>query len=636
MRTSDIMAEPGPRTSTASSAREPAALGPAVGTAILMMAIIQVGLVVKGNAPVLDGVLIDPDGYMRLARVAQLWQDGNWFDPVFTRIGPPEGLALHWSRPFDLLLLLGALLASPLLGFEAGLFWWGAVLGPLLQIAAVIALVWAAAPLLPRAWRCLLAFLFVAQPAIFGAFAVGRPDHHGVQVILFVLLIGLTLRLIFDPARSRAAIWAGAISALAVWISVESILPVVLSIAALGLAWLFGEPRALRALVIQAASALVAVLAALLIERGSGAFSSAVIDRLSLAHLAVFAVNLGFWLAMAWVARRGGAGNLVARGGAAAFGALAGLVLLWLALPGLFADPMDNGDALYRVKHMIHIEELQPLIRLPDSWDGDWAGAVTRPLLWLGLALMAGPWLIYRIWAAPVGGAERLAWVYLGLGAALFLPLAARQVRWAFYPEVFLLIPYAALAGAFLDRVAARTSEQLIGVLRPLLVVALCAWFYVPAGMSDSPPQSSAAIRSAVSCPIRELAPLLDDPAGLGAAPRTILALIDFGPELLYRTRHSVLAIPNHRRQPGFTAGYRIMTASDFAAAERGLRAAGVDLVLVCPNSAESWFYNTESDAQTLSQALQAGDPPGYLRRVALPEPLDGQFKLYALRAVSL
>ena len=209
-------------------------------------------------------------------------------------------------------------------------------------------------------------------------------------------------------------------------------------------------------------------------------------------------------------------------------------------------------------------------------------------------------------------------------------------MRWAFYPEVFLLIPYAALAGAFLDRVAARTSEHVIGVLRPLVVVALCAWFYVPTGMSDSPPQTSAAIRSAASCPIRELAPLLDDPAGLGATPRTILALIDFGPELLYRTRHSVLAIPNHRPQPGFTAGYRIMTASDFAAAERGLREAGVDLVLVCPISAESWFYNTESGAETLSQALQAGNPPGYLSRVTLPEPLDGQFKLYALREASL
>jgi hypothetical protein len=128
------------------------------------------------------------------------------------------------------------------------------------------------------------------------------------------------------------------------------------------------------------------------------------------------------------------------------------------------------------------------------------------------------------------------------------------------------------------------------------------------------------------------LAPLLNDPAGLGAAPKTILALIDFGPELLYRTQHSVLSIPNHRYQPGFAAGYRIMTASDFAAAERGLRAAGVDLVLVCPNSVEAWFYNTETEATTLSEALQAGDPPGYLNQVVLPEPLNGQFKLYTLR----
>ena len=636
MTTSDFMTETGPSTTPATSTSE-AALVPAVGTAILMMAIIQVGLVVKGYAPVLDGVLIDPDGYMRLARVTQLWQDGNWFDSLVTRIGPPDGLTLHWSRPFDLLLLLGALLAMPLLGFEAGLYWWGVVLGPLLQVVTVIALLWAAAPLLSRGWRCLLAFLIVPQPAIFRAFAVGRPDHHGVQILLFVLLIGLTLRLIFDPTRRRTAIWAGAISAFAVWISVESILPVALSIAALGLAWLFGDPRALRALVNHGAAALAVVVAALLVERGGGAFDSVVSDRLSLAHVAIFAVNLGFWLTMAGVARYAGAGNLVTRGATAALGALAGLALLWMALPGLFANPIHNGDPLYLAKHMIYIEELQPLIRFPESPGGDWVRAVTRPLLWLGLALIAGPWLIYRIWTTPTGGggAERLAWIYLGLGAALFLPLAARQARWAFYPEVFLLIPYAALAGTFLDRVAARTSQHVIGVLRPLVVVTLCAWFYVPASLLNAVPQVSAAIRGAASCPIRDLVPLLEDPAGLGAAPKTILALIDFGPEILYRTQHSVLSIPNHRYQPGFAAGYRIMTASDFAAAERGLRAAGVDLVLVCPNSAEDWFYDTETDATTLSEALQAGDPPGYLNRVVLPEPLNGQFKLYQLRAGS-
>lgn len=631
LATSDTLTGPAPATGTAHDPNQ-GALGLAVGTAVLMMAIIQVGLVVKGNAPVLDGLLIDPDGYMRLTRVAQLWHEGDWFDPAILRINPPDGLTLHWSRPFDVVLLLGALFASPLLGFDAGLFWWGVVLGPVLQVAAVISLVWAAAPVLPRLWRCMLAFLFVAQPAIFGAFAVGRPDHHGLQILLFVLLIGLTLRLIFDPSRTRAAIWAGAISALAVWISVESILPVALSIAALGLGWLFGEPRARRVLVIQGASACLAVLVALPIERGGAAFDSLEVDRLSLAHLAIFAVNLGFWLALGCVERRGWLSRgVAARAGAAALAALVGLALLWLVQPGLFADPMDNGDALYRAKHMVHIEELQPLVQLPDPDDGGWAKALTWPILWLGLALLAGPWLLVRIRAST--GPERLAWVYLGLGAGLFLPLAAGQVRWAFYPEVFLLIPYAALAGALLDRIAARASEHLVGVLRPLLVVAFCAWFYLPAGMLDAAPQTSSAVRSAVSCSLRDLAPVLDDPAGLGATPKTILALIDFGPELLYRTRHAVLAIPNHRRQPGFTASYRIMTAGDFAEAERGLRAAGVDLVLVCPGSAESWFYDTEDATPTLSDALQAGDPPGFLSPVDLPAPLSGQFKLYALRA---
>ena len=125
---------PGPGTPAAAPAGRDAALAWAVATAALVMLIIQAGLVLKGNAPVLNGVLIDPDSYMRLARVEHLWATGAWFDPVFPRIGPPEGLALHWTRPFDVLLLAGALIASPLLGFKAGLYWWGAFLGPVLQV----------------------------------------------------------------------------------------------------------------------------------------------------------------------------------------------------------------------------------------------------------------------------------------------------------------------------------------------------------------------------------------------------------------------------------------------------------------------------------------------------------------------
>ena len=615
----------------AAPARRDPALTLAVGTAVLVMLIIQAGLVLKGNASVLNGVLFDPDGYMRLARVEHLWATGAWFDPVFPRIGPPEGLALHWTRPFDVLLLAGALIASPLLGFKAGLYWWGAFLGPVLQVASVAALVWAAAPLLRRAWLCLLAFLYVGQPFVFAMFAVGRPDHHGLQILLFILLIGFTLRLLFDPGWLRPALWAGLVSALAVWISVESILPVALSIAALGLSWVLGEARALRVLRRHAVTVCLALIAMLLVERGAGALSGSEIDRLSAAHLSVFLINLAFWLFMSLLDRRGLLGRgAMARGGAAAVTAAAALFLLWLAQPGLFANPMTGGDPLYMAENLANIEELQPVLDLDAALAGPWYEAANKPILWLGIVLLAAPWLVYRLLASA--GRERLAWAFIALGTVVFLPLAAGQLRWVFYPEILLLIPYAAFAGAVLDRIAKRMPEQVVGVLRPLLVAALCVWFYVPSAVSDSGPRRSESTRTATTCPIRSLAEVLNDPAGLGARPRTVFALVDFGPELLYRTPHSVLAIPNHRLQPGFAAGYRAMTASDFAEAERRLRAARVDLVLVCPDSAESWFYDTDGSARTLNEALRADDPPAFLRPLALPAPLSEHFKLFALR----
>ena len=64
----------------------------------------------------------------------------------------------------------------------------------------------------------------------------------------------------------------------------------------------------------------------------------------------------------------------------------------------------------------------------------------------------------------------------------------------------------------------------------------------------------------------------------------------------------------------------------------RRLRAARVDLVLICPDSAESWFYDTDGSARTLNEALRADDPPAFLRPIALPAPLSEQFKLFALR----
>ncbi|TFH42821.1 MAG: hypothetical protein E4H01_12900, partial [Lysobacterales bacterium] len=109
-----------------------------IALAILIASLIaiatQTSLVIRGIVPTLEGGLVDTDDYLCLVRVEHLWQTGAWFDSVIPRIDPPTGLALHWTRPMDVLLMAGALLATPLVGFRSALFWWGSLVSPVLLI----------------------------------------------------------------------------------------------------------------------------------------------------------------------------------------------------------------------------------------------------------------------------------------------------------------------------------------------------------------------------------------------------------------------------------------------------------------------------------------------------------------------
>ena len=76
--------------------------------------------VVSGFSPVLDGELKGPDSYMRLVRVDALWSGGGWFDNLIVDSNVPLGDTLHWTRPFDVLILLGGWVLEPFLGHERG------------------------------------------------------------------------------------------------------------------------------------------------------------------------------------------------------------------------------------------------------------------------------------------------------------------------------------------------------------------------------------------------------------------------------------------------------------------------------------------------------------------------------------
>jgi hypothetical protein len=604
----------------------------------------QAMLALSGALPVLDGALGDTDAYMRLSRVLQLHDSGSWFDSRFPRINPPDGHVQHWTRPLDALLLAGAWLLQPFLGFERALHLWGVLISPLFLALTIAGLAWASAPILDRDARVFTCIALLLQPTVVSYASLGRPDHHSLLFLLFVLLLGLTFRLLGGRARRREAAAAGLVAALAIWVSPEALVFIAPGLAALACCWLFGDDGMAAGIQRYLSALALGLAAGLLIERGPAGLLAIENDRLSLLHVGLFGVlalmwplvvvlarGFGSWLQARWEPgdacheeRRGRAADLrtatAARAGAAAIGCLATLAAMALLFPELRAGPLGYVDPLYARVRLQRIVEIQPLVSPRLLAKGDLSEAIGRAVGYVGIALPAIPFLVLLL--VREGRATRRVWAYVALALGLFLGLAFYQIRWSSYAQLLLLLPYAALVGWLLRCVAGHVSTGAAPFCRaPLIAISL---FWPLVLLACLVP----AKKDVAGCPIAPIAPALAQTGG--GERQTIMAFADYGPELLYRTGLSVLSIPNHRPQPGFAATYRVLTATDEAAARAELARFGVDWILLCPNPVErAIFAVDEAASPTLYQRLADGAPPPWLRRLPLENGLTGDARLF-------
>ena len=116
-------------------------------------------------------------------------------------------------------------------------------------------------------------------------------------------------------------------------------------------------------------------------------------------------------------------------------------------------------------------------------------------------------------------------------------------------------------------------------------------------------------------------------------SPQTILAYMDIGPELLYRTHHKVVGTPYHRNGDGIYDGHRMLATGDPETARALVEERGIDLVLLCRTPSERAFY-ADRDGNgngngNLYQQLDRGLAPDWLQAVELPPALAGDALLY-------
>ncbi len=563
--------------------------GIALGAVLVMITIVTVV-----SSDVFDGRLFGPDAFSRINRLEHNIASGDWSNDNFPLSNAPFGERIQWTQALDVLILA---LAAPLalfLGWEDGLFVGGSLVSPIFHVAAVVLAVWAARAITDiRRGLFAVGLIVVVQVRTIIPFAMGRPDHHGLILTLFIAHLGALLWALMEPERRmRWVSIAAALGAISVWVSPEGLLTVAPAVVWLGCQWILSGTwgAEMRRYGIVAASVLAVTW---LVDAPPSGHFDVVYDRLSIVHVTMFALLA----ALAVVLSNATLGTAGRRAALALGGSAVALAALFLVAPNLHHGPMADVPEDLWTFFLSDSEEWTPL------FDGGFSVGAFVSTLALPLIALAGYVVRYRAGNRTV--------VLLAINHVVFAVLAMQQIRWAAYLGFLDALALAWMLGLVLRRF----DTMHLGVASKALagVAVLGAMAANPLLLALAPPsQTTAAIEAAGlegTCgEVDATAALEDEPTG------TVLAPLFWGPELTYMTGHSVIGSPMHRNVDGirFTHDVMVQAPSD---ARTQLAERNITHIVWCEGG--EWAPRVSGDG--LYAALQAGDIPEWLEVTSEP-----------------
>jgi len=549
--------------------------------AVLLAAVLAAAWVLRDWHQLSALRLPDTDDVMRLQQIRD-WIAGQHFTDLSQhRLGEAPGLAMHWSRLPDLVPAAIIALITPWLGtHQAELT--AVIVWPTLLFAAALFLVTRIARSIggPGVARTALIVAAIAYPAT-TVFLPGRIDHHGLQIVLLLIVT----RTLISPPTLGDGLTAGLAAAASLVIGMETAPLLTAAGLAMAVEWLSARHAAddrMMGFGIALAAGLLG--ASIVFKTDQWAYAACDSFTLTAWRGAVIAAFAPMALALA------------------ARDVTRPVTRAMLAV--LVAGVIGAGVIVVAPQCLSPYGMVDPVLAR----------------LWLGKVGEAQP-----LFAAAPGVAIGYAGVMVaGIAASAWRLHVTRDTRWV----ALLLLQVAAFAltcvqlrGAYAGAIlAAPGLAAVIAEARRRGTAWLAGAWILSAGMLY-PIAAQALTRHDSSRPDGQAGASCTSPEALATLgrlpPGRLLAPLDLGAFAIGMTRLSVVGAPYHRNNAGNLAVYRFFlgTPTDAAAISRQWH---VRYVVLCP---DSFRELGAAPAGSMLGLLRSGRRPSWLVPLSAQEP---------------
>ncbi|GHU13238.1 hypothetical protein FACS189449_08330 [Alphaproteobacteria bacterium] len=496
---------------------------------------------------------LDTDDHMRMVRIREFFTHFDLSNNVIARSNVPFGCSLHWTRFYDFFIII----PSYLLNFftdsiNNAIEYVCFCISPIVKCISIAILFKIVCRILKKYDANIVASIFLAHVALVNTYSFGRPDHHAFIILFELIFTDAVVRIVCNNFnRTKDYVLVSLISALCIWISPETLIPIAI-VNALFFFLALGGIGDLQKLLLQ--NIMTALFVGIIIL---DSISKIEYDKISIVHFSLFtcaSIFLGICVFVQNIQM-----SIFAKLSIIGLGLICVAAVFLATYPkflrGMEADISDYVKLIWLSK----ISEMKPVFA--SNFGIDFA-------IYAIIILVAVSRKIYYL-ANRRFCRLSIVWSIFILNTIFYTIFAFFSVRMLPFSILFSLPLLVDLGMNSRNRRIIVTFFITIGVFFTSATVDSVKSVFAAPALTASLPSAkcercacnieanSAVVNGATSTlTVRELYKEIDN---LSDTPVVIMASSNDGPKLLYYTKHSVLGAPYHRQQEGIISSYKVM-----------------------------------------------------------------------------